>query len=111
MRIPKRLQGVKKAAHARSPKQENELAERLSGKRVKGSGSGFEKGDVRVKNKILIEAKCTEKKSFSVTREMLTKIEDAACGQGELPVMVIEFLPDGKKVCVVPDWVLESLVG
>lgn len=111
MKVPKRLQGVKKKAHARSPKQETELAKRTGGNKVKGSGCGFAKGDVRLKNKVLIEAKCTEKKSFSVTREMVDKIEDAACGQGELPVIEIEFLGDRpKKLCVVPSWVLDDLV-
>lgn len=110
--MPKRLQGVKKKAHSRSPKQEKEIAKNLGGKRVKGSGCGFEKGDVRIKNKVLVEAKCTEKKSFSVTREMVEKIEDAALGQGELPVIAIEFLGDiPKKVCVVPEWVLNELVS
>lgn len=112
MKVPKRLQGVKKKAHARSPKQEKESAERLGGKTVKGSGCGFAKGDVRIKGKVLLECKCTEKKSFSVTREMVEKIEDAACGQGELPVIEIEFLGDRpQKLCVVPAWVLDELVG
>lgn len=117
MRTPKRLLGVKKAAHGRSPKQEKELAGRLGGKIVKGSGCGFDKGDVRVKNKILLEAKCTEKNSFSVTREMVRKIEDAACGcsGGEVPVMEIEFMAipgQGKqKVVLMPEWALDMLIG
>ena len=110
MRTPKRLRGVKTLAHAYSPKQEKKLAERLAGKRVKGSGSGFAKGDVRVNNIALIEAKATEKKSFSVTRDMVDKLQNAACGQGELPVLVVEFIGHGK-LCIVPEWVLDSLRG
>lgn len=115
MRIPKRMQGVKKAAHARSPKQEKELALRHGGKVVKGSGCGFEKGDVRFKNKVLLEAKCTEKKSFSITRKMVQKIQDAACGNGEVPVIQIEFIDDKgvqlEKICVCPSWVLDELLS
>ncbi len=107
--VPKRMRGVKKAAHARSPKQEKELAERLGGKRVKGSGSGFDKGDVRIKGVALIEAKCTSKNSFSVTQDMLDKLENAALAQGELPVLQIEFLNNKRRVCVVPEWVLDML--
>lgn len=116
LKIPKRLQGVKKAAHARSPKQENEIAKHLGGKRVKGSGSGFDKGDVRVKGIALIEAKCTEKNSFSVTRDMVEKLENAAASQGELPVLTVEFLGDDrgrgrKELVVMPKWALEMLRG
>lgn len=113
LKTPKKFLGVKKAAHARSPKQEAELAERLGGKIVKGSGCGFEKGDVRVRNKILLEAKCTSNKSFSITQEILDKIEDAACGNGELPVIEVEFLREGfpsRKICIAPHWVINELV-
>lgn len=115
MKVPKRLQGVKKKAHARSPKQEKNLAEKLGGRTVKGSGSGFAKGDVRLKGTVLIEAKCTEKKSFSVTRQMLDKLEDAATGAGEAPVMVIEFLEPGnmppRELVLMPRYALDLLLG
>lgn len=114
LKTPKRLQGVKKKAHNRSPKQEKEIASRLGGKTVKGSGCGFDKGDVRVKNVVRIEAKCTQKKSFSITQEMINKIEDAACAAGELPFMEVEFLDqNGKtlnKVAVCPTWVIDMAV-
>lgn len=108
LRQPKRLRGVKTASHTRAPKQEKELADRLGGKRVKGSGSGFDKGDVRIKGVALIEAKCTKNKSFSVTREMVDKLENAACAQGELPILVVEFIGYGK-LCVCPEWALDTL--
>lgn len=113
MKTPKRLQGVKKKAHGHSPKQEKLLAKELGGKTVKGSGCGFAKGDVRIKGRVLIEAKSTEKKSFSVTLAMLDKIEDAATSQGEMPVIEIEFIggKTPRKVCVVPEYVLNELVG
>ncbi len=112
LKVPKNRQGVKAAAHRRSPTQEKEIAETFGGKLVKGSGSGFDKGDVRIKNKVLIEAKTTERKSFSVTREIVDKLENAACSQGEIPVLVVEFIGKRKQtLCVIPEWALNSLMG
>jgi len=113
--VPKSLAGVKKAAHVRSSKQETELASRLGGKRVKGSGCGFDKGDVRIRGLALIEAKTTERKSYTLTREVARKIEDAATSGGEVPMIAIEFIDSkGKpehRLVVMPMWALEMLLG
>jgi hypothetical protein len=71
----------------------------------------MEKGDVRIPNVMRIEAKTTKHKSFSVTMEMIEKIEDAALPATEIPAIVIEF-HDGtgrklKEVAVVPVYALE----
>lgn len=100
-------------SHKRAKKQEGELAKRLRGHLVPGSGSRDVKGDVRVKKILRIEAKTTKAKSFSVTLEMIEKIEDAALSGGELPVIVVEF-NDGfgkkiKEVCLCPSYVLETI--
>jgi Holliday junction resolvase len=63
---------------------------------------------------VRIEAKTTQNKSFSVTLDMIEKIETAAAEAGEMPVIVIEFNKDGRKlkeVAVCPTYVLESIVG
>ena len=113
MKTPKRTR--KYVAQERSPKQEKELAKKLGGRVPRGSGSGNEKGDVRVKGIARIEAKTTEKKSFSVTQKMLDKIEDAALPNGEVPAFVVEFIDSKgnpkRSVAVVPMWVLESLTS
>jgi hypothetical protein len=113
MKIPKRLQGKHTASHARSPQQEAELAKRTGGRVTRGSGCGNEKGDVRIRGVARIEAKTTKHKSFSVTQDMLDKIEEAAMTSGELPALVIEFIDgEGKpkrEVAVVPTWVLDVL--
>ena len=115
MKIPKRLKGKHTASHARSPQQEAELAKRTGGKVTRGSGCGNEKGDVRIKGVARIEAKTTMRKSFSVTQEMLDKIEEAALTTGELPALVIEFIDKkGKKlreVAVVPFYAIELLIA
>lgn len=93
-----------KAYHA-SPKLEKKLAKEAKGYRTSGSGNKKEKGDVRRHGVTRIEHKATQKKSFSVTREMLEKIELAGRGCDEIPVLVIEFLDDrglsvGKIACL-----------
>jgi hypothetical protein len=113
MKVPKRLRGTgENGSHARAPKQEKELADRLGGKTTRGSGSGNEKGDVRVPRLIRIEAKTTKHKSFSVTLDTIRKIEDVGLSHGEIPAMVVEFNDKGKKlgeVAIVPIWALEMI--
>lgn len=113
MQYPKRLRGTGEAgSHARAPKQEAELAKRFGGAVVRGSGSGNEKGDVRLRRVCRIEAKTTKNKSFSVTREMVAKIEAAALSSNELPAIIVEFNDKGKKVgevAVVPTWVIDLI--
>ena len=107
--------GQPKAYH-RARKQEKELANRGGGKLTPGSGNGHKKGDVIKYNGIFrIEAKCTQRKSFSITKEMIDKIESAALIDGELPAIMIEFLDEEGKpereVAVVPSYVLDSIIG
>ncbi len=100
-------------SYRRSTKQEKELAGRLGGRRTPGSGSGPEKGDVRIKGVLRIEAKTTKNKSFSVTLDMVEKIEQAALLCGETPAILVEFNDGrGKKVreiAIVPSYVLDIL--
>lgn len=101
------------ASHRRSPKQERSLAARVKGDRTAASGAKDVKGDVRRRRVVRIEAKTTKHASFSVTLEMVRKIEEAAAGGAELPVIVVEFLgPGGKPIAelaVVPSYVLDEI--
>lgn len=95
-----------KAYHA-SKGLEKEVALQVGGRRTSGSGNKLEKGDVRLNGVMRIEHKATQKKSFSVTVEMLEKIELAARGCDEIPILVVEFLDargqsTGVKVACVP---------
>lgn len=97
----------------RSRQQEKRLAARVGGKVTRGSGNGIEKGDVRLRGVVRIEAKTTKAASFRVTDKMISLIEDAAVSAGELPVIVIELAggPKPRTVCVVPEWVLDVIAG
>jgi Holliday junction resolvase len=106
-------------SHRRSPRQEQAFEKSLStatraARRTAASGSRDVKGDLRIKGVARIEAKTTAKQSFSLTREMVGKIEAAAAGAGEMPVIVIEFT-DGygkvlQEVAVMPMYALQTLI-
>lgn len=100
-------------SHRRSRKQEQSLTQRVKGMQVAGSGAGDVKGDVRRKRLLRIEAKTTKNKSFSVTLDMIHKIEQAGAAGAELPAIVVEFT-DGfgrvlGEVAVVPIYVLDEI--
>lgn len=102
------------ASHRRAPKQEKELAERMKGRRVPGSGSGSEKGDVKKAHGIYrIEAKTTKNKSFSVTRDMIDKLEIAALPHNEVPALIVEFIDETGKpqgeLAIIPTYALEVI--
>ena len=112
MKLPKSKQGALTGSHKRSKGQEKELAVRLGGQQIRGSGCGREKGDVRVKGFVRVEAKTTKHDSFRVTREMIEKIEKAALPNGEIPVLVVELNGEPKQECaIIPAWALDLLLS
>lgn len=108
--MPKRLTG-QTPSHARSKEQEKETALRVGGKQVHRSGAGLVKGDVRVKGVARIENKTTKNKSFSITTELLDKLENAVAGAREIPFMQIEINSGTHKFVVIPDMYLEDLIN
>lgn len=101
-------------SHKRAPKQESEIAKLIGAQKVAASGAKDVKGDVRLKRVVRIECKTTKHKSFSVTLDMIEKLEEAAVLTGELPIFVIE-MNDGngkklKDIVVCPSYVLDSLL-
>lgn len=110
LRVPKRLMG-QSPAHNRSKVQEREAAKRIGGRVTKGSGSGYEQADVRLRGVVRVECKTTKNKSFSVTGELIEKLEAATFGSGEVPVLQIELELGKHKLLVMPDWALDMIVG
>lgn len=102
-------------AYKHSPKQEKRIAKKVGGYRTPASGSKRQKGDVRIPGIVRIECKATQKKSFSVTREMLTKIDEATGATGELPILQVEFLDEHGKLdgafAVVSVEIIERLIA
>lgn len=98
-------------SHMRAKRQEKQIAKRTRGRLIPGSGNGAVKGDVRVRKLYRIECKTTKNNSFSVTKEMIEKLEMAALASGEVPIIVVEF-NDGrgrklKEVAVIPTYMLD----
>ena len=103
-------------SHKHSPEQEAKWARELEGKVTPGSGSGNVKGDVRVKGLVRLENKTTDKKSFSLTREIIEKIEHAALNNNEIPFIQIDFIDpiNGQlihELAVVPTYVLRDILN
>lgn len=107
--VPKRMQG-QTASHARSRAQEQSTAKRIGGSVTKASGASYEKGDVRLKGFVRIESKTTKSRSFSITQEILAKLERAVVGSGEIPILQVELELGKCKVLVMPDWALEFII-
>lgn len=86
---------------------------RVKGRLTPASGSREQKGDVRLKGQLRIEAKTTKHKSFAVSLDMFHKLEESALSTGEMPVIVVEFITeDGKPIAelaVCPTYVLDGL--
>lgn len=100
-------------SHHRSKQQEAETAKRLGGTQVPGSGCGNVKGDVRVTGVARIECKTTKHRSFSVTMEMIEKLEHHVLTDcGEVPVIEVEMGVSlaRRRVYVVPTWAMEFLI-
>lgn len=115
LRVPKRLNEKQSHSHRRAPKQEKETADRLGGRVTPRSGAGgFQKGDVRVESVLRLDNKTTKNRSFSVTADMLSKLEaQAAMGGGEVPVFEVEIdnLGTPQRCYVIPTWALDGLIN
>lgn len=111
LRTPKRLvESGHSPAHKRSRYQEAEVAKRTGSKLTPGSGNQSTKGDCRKRGVVRIECKTTSSRSFTVNMDMINKLETAAAISDELPILVIEFLRDGKpwrSVCITTDSLLD----
>ena len=94
-----------KRLRRKSIKQEEEIAARHGGRRVKGSGAvRGNKGDVRIPGKMRFEAKLTTKKSYRVVQEELSKIR-GECTNLEFPAFEIHFA-DPATLKVYDRWVM-----
>lgn len=86
------------------------MAKRVGGKVTTGSGNKYEKGDVRLKGVTRIENKTTKNESYSVSIATIEKLEQAAFGSGEIPILQVELGLGRKKFVVMPDWALAMVL-
>ena len=96
-----------------SKKQEDAIAKKLGGDRVKGSGSTpWQKGDVHL-NKWLLECKTktTASKSMSIQKEWLEKNVKEALFQGKpYTALAFNFGPNEKNYYIIDEELFEKLV-
>lgn len=86
--------------------QEVRVSEDVGGRKVPMSGArAGDKGDVETKQ-WLIDAKLTDKRSYSLSTKVFHKINTEATAYGKLPALVIEFTNRGfgvpSKWAVIP---------
>lgn len=71
-------------------KSEDKIAKEFKGKRVRGSGNQtFHPGDVKT-DQFLIENKITQKKSYSLSMQVLNKIYEEALFSFRIPLISIK---------------------
>ena len=105
---------MEKSTRYVSTRQEKTIAKVLGARRVANSGATkFDKGDVVLDNKWLIEAKtCMQpKKSFSIKKEWLNKLreEKFACGK-EYSTLCFDFGDGGNRYYIVDENTIKTLI-
>ena len=91
------------ATYKDSQKQENRLAEKLGGSRNSGSGNGWiRKSDIRADD-VLIEAKITSAKSYSLKDDELIKNRNYAIVDGRMPIFLVEFKITGNSYVILAE--------
>ena len=86
----------------RSTKQEKEIAKDLEGGRAQpASGSIWCFPNDVASGNFLVEAKYTDKKSFSVKKAYIKDFVMTALKKAKLPALVIQFDPEGDKYVLI----------
>lgn len=105
--------GKKEPTRFYSKKQEDEVAKRFGGSRVKNSGAtAWQKGDVTLQN-ILLECKTkmSESKSISIQKEWLEKNEKEALFMGKpYSALAFNFGPGQPNYYIIDESMFETLL-
>ena len=114
--------GRKQSNHKRPKAQERRVAEAVGGRRVAGSGSGEEKGDVsRQSASFPLRVECKRsmgKESIPLKASHLTKITAEAVAVGAFPALSVQFDKEvmervaraGGRMPASEDWIAVPLV-
>jgi translation elongation factor EF-Ts len=91
------------ATYKDSQKQEKALARKLGGSVNAGSGNQWiRKSDVRTED-VLVEAKITSAKSFSLKDDELIKNRNYAIVDGRMPIFLVEFKTTGNSYVILTE--------
>lgn len=86
-------------------RSEKQVATRLRGSLVRGSGSGYLKGDLYT-GTLHVEAKSTQRRSIGIQWDWLKKITKIAMEQGKTPVLTITFTNGDGQPKIGGAWVM-----
>jgi hypothetical protein len=86
-------------------RSETRLAKKIGGRQTPGSGNiQGAKGDIKA-GQFLIEAKSTQNESYSLTREVLCKIEAEAGRTAKYPALAVSFITGDGRPKSSGEWV------
>ena len=107
--------GEKEPTRSFSKQQENYVAKKFGGSRVKNSGAtAFQKGDVNLDQGFLIECKTktTASDSISIKKEWLEKNAKEALFMGKkYSALAFNFGPDQPNYYIIDEYLFEELLN
>ena len=113
--IKREKDGVKEPTRSFSKKQENYVAKKFGGDRVKNSGAtAFAKGDVNLDQGFLIECKTktTASESISIKKEWLEKnVKEALFMGKKYSALAFNFGPDQPNYYIIDEYLFEELLN
>lgn len=111
--VKREKDGVKEPTRSFSKKQEDYVAKKFGGERVKNSGATmFAKGDVTLDN-ILLECKTktTPSESISIRKDWLLKNEKEALFMGKkYSALAFNFGPEESNYYIIDEYLFEELL-
>lgn len=113
-RVERNKEGEKLPTRYYSKKQENAIAKKFNGDRIKNSGATmFSKGDVTL-DQWLVEAKTktSPSESMSIKKEWLEKLTQESLFMGKpYSALAFNFGPNEKNYYIIDEYLFETLVN
>ena len=112
--IKREKNGQKDPTRAYSKKQENYVAKKFGGDRVKNSGATpFQKGDVNLEDMLIeCKTKTSPSESMSIKKEWLEKNNSEALFMGKkYSALAFNFGPNEKNYYIIDEYLFELLLN
>ena len=112
--IKREKNGQKDPTRAYSKKQENYVAKKFGGDRVKNSGATpFQKGDVNLEDMLIeCKTKTSPSESISIKKEWLEKNNSEALFMGKkYSALAFNFGPNEKNYYIIDEYLFEELLN
>ena len=112
--VKREKNGQKDPTRAYSKKQENYVAKKFGGDRVKNSGATpFQKGDVNLENMLIeCKTKTSPSESISIKKEWLEKNAKESLFMGKkYSALAFNFGPNEKNYYIIDEYLFEELLN